>query len=51
VTAIRTTATGEHLAEYQLYIDGEEQPARSGRTYQTIDPFTGQPWAVVPDSD
>jgi (Z)-2-((N-methylformamido)methylene)-5-hydroxybutyrolactone dehydrogenase len=51
VTATSRTAVGEHLAKYQLYIDGEQQPACSGRTYETIDPFTGQPWAVVPDGD
>ncbi|MBV9058039.1 MAG: aldehyde dehydrogenase [Pseudonocardiales bacterium] len=50
-TSTSTTATREHLAKYRLYIDGERQPACSGRTYQTIDPFTGQPWAVVPDGD
>jgi len=37
----------EHL---ELYIDGTFVPSRSGRTYQTLDPFVGQPWAQVADS-
>ena len=48
MTATSTTATGQHLAEYRLYIDGEQQSANSGRIYQkTIDPFTGKACAVV----
>ncbi|MGI8715754.1 MAG: aldehyde dehydrogenase [Solirubrobacteraceae bacterium] len=33
---------------YQMYIGGEWLDARSGETFETVDPFTGQPWAVVP---
>ena len=47
MTATSTTATGQHLAEYRLYIDGEQQSADSRRIYQTIDPFTGKACAVV----
>ena len=33
-----------------LSIAGAHRPAASGRTYSSVDPFTGQPWAVVPDA-
>lgn len=39
------------LREYQLLIDGHEVPARSGVTFDSIDPYTGQPWVRVPDAD
>lgn len=31
-----------------MYIDGAWVDARSGETFETIDPFTGEPWALVP---
>ncbi|MFC6466300.1 aldehyde dehydrogenase family protein [Gordonia humi] len=34
-----------------LLINGEEVTARSGRTYESIDPYTGAPWVRVPDGD
>ena len=33
-----------------LSIAGAHCPAASGRTYSSVDPFTGEPWAVVPDA-
>ena len=33
-----------------LSIAGAHRPAASGRTYSSIDPFTREPWAVVPDA-
>ena len=33
-----------------LSIAGVHCPAASGRTYNSVDPFTGEPWAVVPDA-
>ncbi|WP_409330863.1 aldehyde dehydrogenase [Trujillonella humicola] len=46
-----TTAqrTGAELAEYSLHIGGKAVPAASGRTYESLDPFTGAPWARVAD--
>ncbi|UOQ59581.1 aldehyde dehydrogenase family protein [Leucobacter rhizosphaerae] len=35
----------------QLFIDGELQPAHSGRTFEAIDPFTDEPWHRVADAD
>src|SRR5262245_47688974 len=37
------------LLRYDLFIDGSYQPAATAKTYETIDPFSGKPWAIVPD--
>ena len=36
--------------KYALHIDGAEVPPRSGRTYETLNPFTGEAWAQVADA-
>jgi (Z)-2-((N-methylformamido)methylene)-5-hydroxybutyrolactone dehydrogenase len=36
---------------YSMYIGGEWVPARSGKTFETVNPFTGRPWATAPDAD
>src|SRR5256885_12336274 len=46
-----TTAGKPKLDELLLVIDGSRRAARSGRTYTSTDPYTGQPWAQVPDAD
>src|SRR6478672_9895537 len=46
-----TTAGKPQLDELLMVIDGSPQAARSGRTYTSTDPYTGQPWAQVPDAD
>src|SRR5450755_2587601 len=33
---------------YRMYIDGAWVNARSGETFETVDPFTGRAWATVP---
>jgi (Z)-2-((N-methylformamido)methylene)-5-hydroxybutyrolactone dehydrogenase len=37
------------LDEFSMVIGGAAVGAAAGRTYDSIDPFTGQPWARVPD--
>ena len=39
------------LKSYQTYIDGRWTDAASGKTFQTFDPYTGQPWALLPECD
>jgi len=39
------------LAEYGLHIGGRAVPPASGRTYTSLDPYTGQPWARIADGD
>src|SRR4249920_1832563 len=46
-----TTAGQPQLDELLMVIDGSPRAARSGRTYTSTDPYTGQPWAQVPDAD
>ena len=46
-----TTAGPSRVDELLMLIDGSPRAARSGRTYASTDPFTGQPWARVPDAD
>jgi (Z)-2-((N-methylformamido)methylene)-5-hydroxybutyrolactone dehydrogenase len=44
-----TDATTQTLVQFDLLIGGESSPAASGLTYDSVDPFTGKPWARVPD--
>jgi aldehyde dehydrogenase (NAD+) len=39
------------LVEYQTFIDGKWCEASSGRKFQTHDPYTGEPWALIPECD
>jgi (Z)-2-((N-methylformamido)methylene)-5-hydroxybutyrolactone dehydrogenase len=39
------------LATYQTYIDGHWFDAASGKTLQSSDPYTGEPWALIPECD
>jgi len=39
------------LQRYQTYIDGEWVDAASGKTFETSDPYTGKPWALIPECD
>jgi acyl-CoA reductase-like NAD-dependent aldehyde dehydrogenase len=36
---------------YRMFIGGDWVEARSGKVYETVDPFTGRAWATVPDGD
>jgi len=40
----------QELQQFRMFIDGAPADAASGRTYDSVDPFTGQPWARVPDA-
>lgn len=39
------------LRAFQMCIDGEWTPAISGKTFESLDPATTQPWATFPDAD
>ncbi|MGZ4590067.1 MAG: aldehyde dehydrogenase family protein, partial [Actinomycetes bacterium] len=45
-----TIARQPQVDEFQMLIDGQSTGARSGRTYESVDPFTGRTWARVPDA-
>jgi acyl-CoA reductase-like NAD-dependent aldehyde dehydrogenase len=36
---------------YQLFIDGRWKNSSGGRTFPTINPYTGETWADIPDAD
>ncbi len=38
-------------ARYEMSIGGASVPALSGRTFASLNPYTGQAWAEVPDGD
>ena len=38
------------LPQYELYVAGGSFPPAGGRFYETVDPYTGEPWARVPDA-
>jgi acyl-CoA reductase-like NAD-dependent aldehyde dehydrogenase len=48
MTASTSRAT-ERLHEYGLFIDGQERPA--ARSMESLNPYTGKAWALVPDGD
>jgi acyl-CoA reductase-like NAD-dependent aldehyde dehydrogenase len=37
------------MEHFNLYIDGEPVPSSSARTYDSLDPYTDEPWAQVAD--
>lgn len=39
------------LAQFRMLIDGKSVDARSGRTFDSENPYTGLPWATIPDAD
>jgi (Z)-2-((N-methylformamido)methylene)-5-hydroxybutyrolactone dehydrogenase len=39
------------LQTYQTYLDGRWTDAVSGKTFQSFDPYTGAPWALIPECD
>ena len=39
------------LKEYRTYIDGKWCDAASGKKFETFDPYTGEPWALIPECD
>ena len=38
------------LKTYQLYIDGEWCDAEGGKTFESIEPSSGKPWALMPEA-
>ena len=38
------------LERYQMLIDGEWVDAEDGRTFESLNPANGEPWAVIPEA-
>ncbi|SHK35317.1 aldehyde dehydrogenase (acceptor) [Pseudonocardia thermophila] len=43
------TSSPSGLEQFKLFINGESVDARSGRTFESLNPYTGKPWAIVAD--
>ncbi len=41
---------GEQLEQFRMLIGGKAADASSGRTFESENPYTGRPWAVIPDA-
>jgi acyl-CoA reductase-like NAD-dependent aldehyde dehydrogenase len=39
------------LRRFRMLIDGKAADAASGATFESWNPYTGEPWAVLPDAD
>ena len=39
------------LKAYQIYIDGKRCDAKSGKRFESHDPYSGEPWATMPQCD
>ena len=38
------------LEQFTMLVGGVLADARSGKTFESVNPYTGQPWAIVPDA-
>ena len=38
------------LKSYQMYINGEWVDAKDGKTFESVNPSTGNPWAIIPEA-
>ena len=45
-----TTPHDQTVTEYPMLVGGGPAGALAGRTYDSVDPYTGRPWARVPDA-
>src|SRR5690242_423658 len=41
----------EEVRHYQMLIGDKWVNARSGRTFESINPYTGKVWAILPEAD
>ena len=46
----QAVTTREDLAQYNLYIGGEEVPSTAGGTFRSTNPATGEAWAEVAEA-
>ena len=45
------TPKSDEVREYKMLVNGEWVDAQSGKTFETINPYTGRAWARVPEAD
>src|SRR5437773_4498386 len=46
---MEASMSASSLPRYDLFVAGRPMPSASGKTYETVNPYTAKPWAVVPD--
>ena len=39
------------MEKYQLYIDGKFQDSSSNKTFESLNPATEEPWALVAEAE
>jgi acyl-CoA reductase-like NAD-dependent aldehyde dehydrogenase len=44
------TPKADEVREYKMLIGGEWEDARSGKTFESINPYTGRVWATAPEA-
>lgn len=44
------TPKAEETREYRMLVGGEWVEARSGKTFQSVNPYTGKAWAIAPEA-
>jgi (Z)-2-((N-methylformamido)methylene)-5-hydroxybutyrolactone dehydrogenase len=47
---ITSPGSQEGVREYGMLVDGEWVTARSGRTFESVNPYTGKVWATAPEA-
>ena len=45
------TPKSDEVRDYKMLIGGEWVEARSGKTFESINPYTGRVWATAPEAD
>lgn len=41
----------DEIREYKMLIGGDWVEARSGKTFESVNPYTGRVWARAPEAD
>ncbi|MBA3388340.1 MAG: aldehyde dehydrogenase family protein, partial [Rubrobacter sp.] len=47
---VEAPKSGE-VRDYKMLVGGEWVDARSGKTFESVNPYTGRAWATVPEAD
>jgi acyl-CoA reductase-like NAD-dependent aldehyde dehydrogenase len=45
------TPKSDEVREYKMLIGGEWVDAHSGKTFESVNPYTGRVWAIAPEAD
>ena len=45
------TPNSDEVRDYKMLVGGEWVDARSGKTFESVNPYTGKAWVTVPEAD